>query len=163
MSQNYSVDSGKLPFVQNSKRDYKCNLKTIHKTVKSVAVLLRDCLIGIFLSTSFRQNRRDSYVKFCKCSIIYEMQFQIKDGPACLCFCLFRKRSVSKVDKTVLPLPFLQSYPIKRLVGQLCGYNQRHYHKSHEITETISGQNLPGQNPPGQNPPGQNPPRTKSP
>ena len=30
----------------------------------------------------------------CKRFIVYEMQFQIKDGPACLCFSLFLKRSI---------------------------------------------------------------------
>ena len=37
-----------------------------------------------------------------KRSIVYEMQFQMRDGPACLCFSLFSKRCIGTIVNRLL-------------------------------------------------------------
>ena len=56
-------------------------------------------MIDHFCESVLAKTEEIFYVKFCKLSIIYEMQFQIEDGPACLCFCLFPKRSITHLNQ----------------------------------------------------------------
>ena len=61
-------------------------INTHHNQICCSTRLLGDCLTDIFTWICFaKKNKR----LLCKRSIAYEMQFQIEDGSACLCFSLF--------------------------------------------------------------------------
>ena len=87
--------------------------------MKCVALhtLLGDCLIDAFHECIFAKTEKI----VMQMSIVYEMQFQIKDGPACLCFTLFLKSSCNSAmgtDSTSLEI--LQSKNINQLLKMCC-------------------------------------------
>ena len=70
---------------------YKNNTLLIQVCISTS--LLGDCLIEVFHESVFAKTEKLP----CKRSMVYEMQSQIEEGPVCLCFSLFPKRSITDV------------------------------------------------------------------
>ena len=92
-SENYDVESGNnyhsFQFLNAAIIAIYMN-NTQQNQVCCSTSLLEDCLIDAFMNLFLEKTEKLS----CKCSIVYEVQFQFEDGLACLCFSLFPKRSI---------------------------------------------------------------------
>ena len=92
---------------------YNCYIKTILSTIKCVVVLVYcETAYLIFFLNLFSQRQK---TLSCKCSIVYEMQFQIEEDPACLCFSFFPEKRVLSTNNPLVEYNYVKTVALNDL------------------------------------------------